>query len=208
MDTVLEGGSIESDGRGTILTTSCCLFAPNRNGYTSKAEAEAMLRERLGAERVLWLDHGSLTGDDTDGHIDTLARLCPDDTIVYVGCDDHTDGDFEGLAAMEGELQALRTADGAPYRLLRLPMAAPAYYDGERLPATYANYLVMNSAVLMPCYGDGERDAAAAEVLQRAFPDREIVGIDCRVLIRQHGSLHCVTMQYPEGVGLRTVTKQ
>ncbi len=208
MDTVLEGGSIESDGRGTILTTSCCLFAPNRNGYTSKAEAEAMLCGRLGAERVLWLDHGSLAGDDTDGHIDTLARLCPDDTIVYVGCDDHTDGDFEGLAAMEGELQALRTADGAPYRLLRLPMAAPAYYDGERLPATYANFLIMNSAVLMPCYGDGERDAAAAEVLQRAFPDREIVGIDCRVLIRQHGSLHCVTMQYPEGVGLRTVTKQ
>ena len=120
MDTVLEGGSIESDGRGTILTTSCCLFAPNRNGYTSKAEAEAMLRERLGAERVLWLDHGSLAGDDTDGHIDTLARLCPDDTIVYVGCDDHTDGDFEGLAAMEGELQALRTATSRALRPWRV----------------------------------------------------------------------------------------
>lgn len=202
MDTVLEGGSIESDGRGTILTTSCCLFAPNRNGYRTKEEAEAMLRGRLGAERVLWLDHGDLTGDDTDGHIDTLARLCPDDTIVYVRCDDTSDPDYEGLAAMERELGALRTADGRAYRLLTLPMAAPAYYDGERLPATYANFLVMNGAVLMPCYGDAERDAVAAGVLRQAFPDREVVGIDCRVLIRQHGSLHCVTMQYPEGVTL------
>lgn len=203
MDTVLEGGSVESDGRGTILTTSCCLFAPNRNDYRTKEEAEAMLRERLGAERVLWLDHGDLTGDDTDGHIDTLARLCPDDTIVYVRCDDPADADYEGLAAMERELGELRTADGRPYRLLPLPMAAPAYYDGERLPATYANFLVMNGAVLMPCYGDKERDDAAADVLRVAFSDREVVGIDCRVLIRQHGSLHCVTMQYPAGVELR-----
>ena len=201
-DTVLEGGSIESDGRGTILTTSCCLFAPHRNGFGTKAEAEEMLRTRLGAERVLWLDHGSLEGDDTDGHIDTLARLCPDDTIVYVRCDDTQDPDYAGLAAMERELQALRTADGRAYRLLALPMAAPMYYGGERLPATYANFLVMNGAVLMPCYGDAARDAAAAEVLRAAFPGREVVGIDCRVLVRQHGSLHCVTMQYPAGVGL------
>ena len=200
MDTVLEGGSIESDGRGTILTTSCCLFSPNRNGYRTKAEAEAMLRGRLGAERVLWLDHGALTGDDTDGHIDTLARLCPDDTIVYVRCGDADDADYGGLAAMERDLQSMRTADGRAYRLLPLPMAPPVCYDGERLPATYANFLVMNGAVLMPCYGDAERDAAAAGVLRTAFPDREVVGIDCRVLMRQHGSLHCVTMQYPAQV--------
>lgn len=206
-DIVLEGGSIESDGRGTILTTTSCLFAPHRNDFASKTEAEKMLRRTLGARRILWLDHGYLAGDDTDGHIDTLARLCPDDTITYVRCDDTTDEHFAELQAMEQELRAFRTADGRPYRLLPLPMApviresdftdAVAEEGDQRLPSTYANYLVMNGAVLMPTYGDTDLDAQAAAVLAEAFPGREIVGIDCRVLVRQHGSLHCSTMQFP-----------
>jgi agmatine/peptidylarginine deiminase len=201
---VLEGGSIESDGAGTLLTTTSCLLAPNRNGYTSKAEAEAMLREVFNVRHILWLDHGDLTGDDTDGHIDTLARLCPGDTIVYVQCTDDHHPDYPSLRLMEQELQALRTPDGRPYRLLPLPMAPRSLDDDgeDLLPATFANFLILNGAVLMPTYGLYERDLAAKAVLRQAFPDREIIGVDCNALIKQHGSLHCVTMQYPEAVRL------
>ena len=197
---ILEGGSVESDGRGTILTTSSCLLSPNRN-YFSKDEAEEMLKQTLHAERVLWLDHGYLAGDDTDGHIDTLARLCPDETIVYVQCTDRNDEHFDELTAMEAELKAMRTAEGKPFRLLPLPMTDAIYDDDDedfRLPATYANFLIMNGAVLMPTYGQPENDRKAMAVLAEAFPGREIVGVDCQVLIRQHGSLHCITMQYPK----------
>lgn len=204
---VLEGGSIESDGCGTILTTSSCLLAPNRNYFADKEEAEEVLRDTLGAERILWLDHSWLDGDDTDGHIDTVARLCPNNTIAYVKCSDKNDEHFKELSAMEQELHKLRNKDGQPYRLLALPMA-PEIHEGDftdrvageeeqRLPATYANFLIVNGAVLMPTYGHPELDNQAKAVLQEAFPDREIVGIDCQILIRQHGSLHCVTMQYP-----------
>jgi agmatine/peptidylarginine deiminase len=198
---VLEGGSVESDGRGTLLTTTSCLLAPNRNGYTSKAEAEEMLRRELSAEHILWLDHGDLTGDDTDGHIDTLARLCPEETIVYVQCTDATHPDYAGLQQMEAELRALRTPQGEAYRLLPLPMA-PRRYDaeGQLLPATYANFLIVNGAVLLPVYGDEARDREAVAVLQEAFPGREVVGVNCNALIQQHGSLHCVTMQFPREV--------
>lgn len=205
--TILEGGSIESDGEGTILTTTSCLLAPNRNGFRTKAEAEAMLRDKLHAVRVLWLDHSWLEGDDTDGHIDTVARFCPNDTIAYVQCTDPGDVHYEGLHAMEQELHAMRTRTGKPYRLIPLPLPDPIYegnfddaVSGEeyqRLPATYANFLIINGAVLMPTYDQPRKDALAKKQLQEAFPDREIVGIDCRVLIRQHGSLHCITMQYP-----------
>jgi len=205
---VLEGGSVESDGNGTILTTTSCLLAPNRNYFADKEEAEEVLKETLGAERILWLDHSWLDGDDTDGHIDTVSRLCPNNTIAYVQCTDKSDEHYKELNAMEQELRKLRTADGEPYRLLALPMA-PERHEGDffdavegeeqqRLPATYANFLIVNGAVLMPTYGDTTLDEAAKAVLQQAFPDREIVGIDCQVLIRQHGSLHCVTMQYPQ----------
>ncbi|GHT31767.1 hypothetical protein FACS189434_02120 [Bacteroidia bacterium] len=194
---ILEGGSIESDGKGTILTTEKCLLSENRN-YLSKAEIEEKLKEYLGAERILWLANGYLAGDDTDSHIDTLARFCPDDTIVYVKCEDENDEHFLELQAMEHELKAFRTLDGQPYRLLPLPMVDAVYYDGERLPATYANFLIINGAVLYPTYRQPKNDERAKAVLEAAFPDREIVGIDCSVLIRQHGSLHCVTMQYPE----------
>jgi agmatine/peptidylarginine deiminase len=192
LDFVLEGGSIESDGKGTIFTTECCLMAPHRNQPLTKEEIENRLKEWLGAERIVWLQHGSLIGDDTDGHIDTLVRICPNDTLLYTGGDkDHPD-----LAEMEKELQELRTLDGKPYRLLKLPLPRPIYDEGDRLPATYANYLVINGAVLVPTYNQPDLDAEALRIVGEAFPDREMVGIDCRAVIKQHGSLHCCTMQY------------
>ena len=192
LDFVLEGGSIESDGKGTIFTTTCCLMAPHRNQPLTQQEIEQQLKEWLGAERIVWVNHGSLIGDDTDGHIDTLVRIAPNDTLLYIGADDeHPD-----LLLMEQELQQLRTIDGHPYRLLRLPMPRPIYDDGERLPATYANYLVINGAVLVPTYNQPDLDQEAISTIGKAFPDREIIGIDCRAVIRQHGSLHCCTMQY------------
>ena len=197
---VLEGGSIESDGRGTLLTTSECLLSPNRNGEMSREEIEAYLRDVFRVRQVLWLEYGYLAGDDTDSHVDTLARLCPDDTIAYVRCTDPQDEHYPALHRMEEQLKTFRTPDGKPYRLLPLPWPDAIVEDGERLPATYANFLVMNGAVLYPTYAQPENDAQARDVLAQAFPDREIVGIDCRPLIRQHGSLHCVTMQYPAGI--------
>ena len=196
---VLEGGSVESDGAGTILTTAECLLSPNRNDHFSKSELEAFYKEAFGARRLLWLNHGYLAGDDTDSHVDTLARLCSPDAIAYVACDDAADEHHDALARMEAELQAFRTLEGKPYTLIPLPMADPVFDDGQRLPATYANFLIVNGAVLMPTYGSPKDELARAQ-LQQAFPDREIVGIDCLPLIKQHGSLHCVTMQFPEGV--------
>ncbi len=193
---VFEGGSIESDGEGTLLTTSECLLSPNRNATMSRDDIEKYLLETLGAKQMLWLDHGYLAGDDTDSHIDTLARLCPNNTILYVKCDDEGDEHYEALYAMEQQLKTFRTLSGEPYRLIALPMARPAFEDDERIPATYANYLVINGAVLVPTYGT-DLDATALAQVGKAFPDREIVGVDCQALIRQHGSLHCVTMQYP-----------
>ena len=198
---VVEGGALESDGAGTLLTTSECLLSPNRNGEWSQARIEEYLKETFGLQRVLWLDHGYLAGDDTDSHIDTLARFAPGNTIVYVQCTDPTDEHYEALRRMEEQLRTFTTLEGTPYRLLPLPMADAVYDEnGERLPATYANFLIMNDAVLYPTYRQPANDQAAAQVLQQAFPDREIVGIDCSPLIRQHGSLHCVTMQYPQNV--------
>ena len=193
---VFEGGSIESDGEGTLLTTSECLLSPNRNATMTREEIETYLLDTFGAKQLLWLDHGYLAGDDTDSHIDTLARLCPNDTILYVKCDDETDEHYEALLRMEEQLTTFRTLAGEPYRLIALPMARPAFEDDERIPATYANYLVINGAVLVPTYNT-ELDAVALAQVQKAFPQHEIVGIDCQALIRQHGSLHCVTMQYP-----------
>ena len=197
---VLEGGSIESDGQGTLLTTSECLLSPNRNGQMSQAEIEDYLRHTFHVQQVLWLDHGYLVGDDTDSHIDTLARFCPDDTIVYVQCNDEQDEHYNALRQMEEQLKTFRTLENKPYRLLPLPMADTVMEDGKRLPATYANFLILNEAVLYPTYAQPDNDCQTAKVLSQAFPDREIVGIDCRALICQHGSLHCVTMQYPVGV--------
>jgi agmatine deiminase len=194
VDLVLEGGSIESDGEGTLLTTSACLLNPNRNPNLSKEQIEDRLKAELGVSTILWLENGYLAGDDTDSHIDTLARLCPDKTIVYVACNDPADEHYAPLKAMEAELKQFEG-----YRLLPLPWPEPKFDDGHRLPATYANYLVINGAVLVPTYAD-PADSLALETIGKAFPGREIIGIDCRTLIRQGGSLHCVTMQIPKGV--------
>ncbi len=196
---IFEGGSIEADGAGTLLVTAECLLSRNRNAHLSREQLEIELAAQLGADRFLWLNHGYLAGDDTDSHVDTLARLCPDDTILYVACDDPSDEHYAALAAMKSELESFRTRTGNPYRLIPLPFPRACHgLEGERIPATYANFLVINGAVLVPTYND-DSDAAALAALQQAFSDRQIIGIDCRSIILQHGSLHCLTMQLPKG---------
>lgn len=200
LDFVLEGGSIESDGQGTILTTSQCLLAPHRNQPLTQADIEKRLLSYLHAERILWLDHGYLAGDDTDSHIDTLARFCPNNTIAYVQCTDTEDEHYTELHLMEEQLQSFRTLGDEPYNLIPLPMAPRRFdEDGQRLPSTYANFLIINKAVLMPSYGDYELDRQAHSQLAKAFPKHEIVEIDSQTLILQHGSLHCSAMQFPVG---------
>ena len=196
-DFVLEGGSIESDGRGLILTTSRCLCSPNRNGGKSRGELESILAERLGAKKVLWLDHGFLEGDDTDSHVDTLARIAPDDTILYVAPpEDSKDIHYEDLKKMEEQLRGFTTPEDKPLRLVALPFPDPIYdEDGQRLPATYANYLVTGSNLYLPTYSQEEKDRQAEEAVRKVFPHHRIFTIDCRTLIRQHGSLHCSTIQ-------------
>ena len=197
-DFVLEGGALESDGKGTLLTTSECLLSPNRNAALSKSDIESYLIDTFGLKKVLWLDHGYLAGDDTDSHIDTLARLCDEHTIAYVKCDDQTDEHYEAFLKMEKQIKKFRDFEGNPYKLIKLPMAKKVIVDGQRLPATYANFLIMNEIVLLPFYNT-EKDLVAQEQLQKAFPTRKVIGIDCSAIIKQHGSLHCITMQYSEG---------
>ncbi len=197
IDLVLEGGSIETDGAGTLLTTSHCLLSPQRNTHLDPRQIESKLCELLGMKRVLWLEHGHLVGDDTDSHIDTLARFCNTDTITYVACEDPHDEHYADLLAMELELKQFRTAHGKPYRLIPLPWPQAKYAaTGQRLPASYANFLIINGAVLAPTYDD-PADEAALACLQQCFPQHQIVGIPCLTLIMQYGSLHCVTMQLP-----------
>ena len=197
-DFVLEGGSIESDGMGTILTTSECLLSPNRNRHLSKQQIENVIKYRLGAKKVLWLNSGSLTGDDTDAHIDTLARLAPGNIILYVKCDDPSDEQYASLQRMEQELKSMTNAQGELFKLIALPCPTPIYdEEGQRLPATYANFLITNSQVLVPIYNQPENDNLAIKTIAQVFPKRAVVGIDCNALIKQHGSLHCITMQIP-----------
>lgn len=194
---ILEGGSIESDGEGTILTTADCLLSDNRNNL-SEDDVESKLKSFFGTKKVLWLNYGYLAGDDTDSHVDTLARLCSTNTIAYVQCTDENDEHYVALKKMENELKSFTILDtNQPYNLIALPMADAVYYEEERIPATYANFLIINGAVLAPTY-NSPKDAITLAQLQKAFPDREIIGIDCNALIKQHGSLHCVTMQYPK----------
>ena len=212
---VLEGGSIESDGKGTIFTTSQCLLAPHRNQPFTKDDIERQLKNFFHARQVEWLDHGNLIGDDTDGPIDTIVRVAPHDTLLYVGCDDPEDEQYEDFHALEKQLQKLFTFEGYPYRLLKLPMPDAIYDEGDRLttdknsqgdrlPATYANFLILNGAVIYPTYNQPEKDEEAKRQIQLAFPDREIIGVDSLTIIRQHGSIHCLTMQLPKGCLLYT----
>jgi len=196
IDWALEGGAIESDGKGTILTTWRCLH--QRHPNMTREEVTRLLVDAFGATRVLWLDHGYLQGDDTDAHIDTLARFAPDNAIVFQACDDMADPHYDELARMREELTALRTAKGQPYRLHALPWPKAIVDEGRRLAASYANYLVVNGGVVMPAYGD-PADAAAAKIVAEAHPGREVVQIDARPLIWQNGSVHCLTMQVPAG---------
>ena len=207
---VLEGGSIESDGRGTLFTTSQCLLAPHRNQPLTRENIDSLLRNFFHVRNVVWLDHGNLVGDDTDGHIDTIVRVAPHDTLLYVGCDEEEDEQYEDFQALEKQLQKLFTYEGYPYRLLKLPMPDAIYDEGDRLttdrnskgdrlPATYANFLILNGAVIYPTYNQPEKDEEAKRQIQLAFPDRDVIGIDSLTIIRQHGSIHCLTMQLPEG---------
>lgn len=196
---VLEGGSIESDGRGTLMTTSRCLLSPNRNAQLGRDDIEEYLKAEFGLKQVLWVDHGFLEGDDTDSHIDTLARLAPHDTILYCGAGNETGTQHDSLLAMARQLRSFMTPDGRPFNLIELPLPDPIFDDeGERLPATYANYLATPNAILMPTYGQPRNDRFAADTLRIVYGDRRIITVDCRALIRQHGSLHCATMQLPE----------
>jgi agmatine/peptidylarginine deiminase len=197
VDFALEGGAIETDGKGTLLTTWQCLH--ERHPTAARDELTRKLAGWLHQDRVLWLEHGYLEGDDTDAHIDTLARFAALDAIVFQACDDPSDSHYAELKAMADEIAALRTRDGQPYRQFPLPWAQPIVDGGRRLAASYANFLIINGAVLMPAYGD-EADTAAQAVLAKAFPDREIIAVPCRPLIWQNGSLHCITMQLPAGL--------
>lgn len=198
---ILEGGSVESDGMGTILTTSRCLCSQNRNGGKSKAELNDILRDRLGAGHVLWLDYGALEGDDTDSHIDTLCRIAPHNTILFTGCRDMDDPHFEELLRMRAQLTMFRTPEGEPYNLVELPLPSAVYdEEGSRLPASYANYLVTPDKIFMPVYSQPENDALACNTVRIAFPDHEVIPIECTTLTKQHGSLHCATMQLPDNI--------
>ena len=194
---VLEVGAIESNGEGIIMTTSECLLEKNRNPKLTQKQIEKKLIQYLGAKKVLWLNHGALAGDDTDSHIDTLARFIDTDTIMYQTCDDTNDSHYEELKKMEEELKNFRQLNGKPFKLIALPWIKAKWDEEDRLPATYANFLIINGAVLVPTYQD-KNDNEALKIFKKAFPKRDIIGIDCSTLIRQHGSLHCVTMQYPK----------
>jgi agmatine deiminase len=195
---VMEGGSIEVDGRGTVLTTRQCLLSPHRNPGLGEAALEAHLAEALGTSQVIWLDEG-LEGDHTDGHIDTISRFTDERTIVTATCDDRADPNHAVLAANLERLRAARDVAGQPYRIVELPIPRrPAYFEGERLPLTYANFYIVNGAVLLPVYGD-ERDEPAAAVLRPLFPGRAIVPLMARALVTGGGAFHCVTQQQPAG---------
>lgn len=192
---VLEGGSIESNGNGALLTNTQCLLEPNRNPHLSQAQIESKLRECFGLELVHWLTQGYLAGDDTDSHIDTLARFIAPDTIAYIACDDEGDEHYSALRAMEEELRALKQANGEGYKLVRLPFTRAIYDEaGQRLPASYANFLFVNGALLVPTYEDSNDEVALA-ILREALPKIQVLGVPCSTLIVWHGSLHCVTMQ-------------
>lgn len=197
---ILEGGSIESDGKGFILTTDSCILSPNRNGGMTGEQILSRIAEDFGAHSVVSLRHGHLVGDDTDGHIDTLARIVPPgDTIIYTGCADPADEHYASLKEMEKELRRLRTSQGKPFNLAELPLPDAMFdSEGNRLPATYANFLIVNGAVIVPTYNQPLKDKMAADIIGSVMDGYEIVTVDCSVLVEQHGSLHCSTMQIPK----------
>jgi agmatine deiminase len=200
IELILEGGSIETDGCGTLLTTSQCLLSATRNTHLDRLALTLRLQQLLGIEQILWLEDGALAGDDTDSHIDTLARFTDAHTICYMACEDSRDNHYKPLQKMAEQLSDFKNTRGVHYQLIPLPWPK-AYYNqqGKRLPATYANFLIINEAVLVPVYND-PADGEALDHIQSCFPQRKVIPIPCRTLIEQYGSLHCVTMQLPDGV--------
>jgi len=197
---IFEGGAIESNGDGCLLTTSTCLLSKNRNEHLKREEIDALLRKVVHAEKIIWLDHGFIAGDDTDSHVDMLARFCSPDTIAYAACGDPDDIHYDELKRMEQELRQATNRHGEPFKLVPLPFPDPVYdEDGSLLPASYANFLILNNAVLLPVYGV-KQDPEALEVMESVFPDRKIIAVNSIPLIRQHGSVHCISMQFPAGV--------
>jgi agmatine deiminase len=192
---VMEGGSIDVNGLGTLLTTEACLLHPNRNPQLSRGEIETCLRDYLGVGNILWLGDG-IEGDDTDGHVDDLARFTDPRTVVTVVEDDPADSNYQPLQENLARLRAMRDQDGEPLRVVTLPMPKRLEHEGQRLPASYANFYVANDVVLLPTY-DPARDGEALDTLQRLFPTRRVVGIDCTDLVWGLGAFHCVTQQWP-----------
>lgn len=189
---ILEGGAIETNGNGILLTTAKCMLNPNRNNL-SKEQTTAKLKEIFNLKEVIYLNYGYLAGDDTDSHIDTLARFINNDTIMYITCKDKNDEHYLELKQMEEELKEIAKIHN--FKLIELPFCEALYYDNQRLPATYANFLMINNAVLVPLY-NVKQDKEALKIFKDTFKNKDIIGIDCSTLIRQHGSLHCVTMQF------------
>ena len=192
---VLEGGAIDVNGRGLLLTTEACLLNPNRNPSMTRDEIEARLMRFLGVSKVLWLGDGIL-GDDTDGHVDDIARFVDDRTVVVAVEDDPLDENYGLLQDNYRRLLEFTDTEGRPLRVVKLPMPEPVYYDNERLPASYANFYIANRQVLVPLYRSS-RDEAALDTLRCCFPSREVVGIDCTDLIWGLGAIHCVTHEEP-----------
>lgn len=192
---ILEGGAIDGNGAGALLVTRCCLLACPRNANDSEAVWNQRFADDLGIQNVHWLDHGLLEGDDTDGHVDTLARFVAQDHIVYQGCEDPADCHYSSLQNLGRQLTGLRQINGGAYQVQALPLPQPQYdAHGRRLPAGYANFLIANNVVLVPQYND-PADAQALRIIGDCFPAREAVGIDCAPLIRQNGAIHCAAMQ-------------
>jgi len=193
IDFILEGGAIESNNKGLLLTTSECMLNPNRNSSYTKEQTTELLKRELGVSEVLYLDYGYLAGDDTDSHIDTLARFVDERTIMYLTCKDENDEHYEQISKMETQLKEF--AKQYDLDLIALPFTDAVYFDDERIPATYANFLIINGAVIVPTYRVSQ-DEEALQIFRDFFKERDVVAVDCSVLIRQHGSLHCVTMQF------------
>ena len=196
LDTIMEGGSIDTDGQGVLITSSHCLISDTRNAAMKKQHWEILFNEHFGIRKVLWLDHGGLIGDDTDSHVDMLARFCDSETIAYTSCEDEADVHYQPLQQMKVQLESFTTLREKPYQLIALPIPKAIIDNGERLPASYVNFLILNGAVFVPCYDDPADDIALSR-LGKCFPQHTIVGVKARALIQQYGSLHCATMQIP-----------
>lgn len=184
IDLILEGGSIDFNGHGVMLTTTTCLLNDNRNSHLNKDELDSKLKELFGLDGIIWLENGFIYGDDTDSHVDTLARFIGENLVAVTSTDDESDIHYEALKKMKNELV------NQGFEILELPLPSPVFYEGRRLGATYANFIFINGALIVPTYGD-KNDEIIIKRLQKALPDREIIPVDARVFIRQNGSLHC-----------------